>query len=292
MTLLGDQNVVSLLIYKEPESNTIKVTDQVDHALKVLKDDYKDFSYPYVYRDADYVRSSFSGLAQSLIFGAFLAFAVLFLFLNDVRSPIVVGLSIPVSLTVTFALLYFGKVKLNLMSVGGLSLAAGMLVDNAIVVMENISRHLEEKFAGKVVDHHSIETRRTVAEAANLGTREMANAIVASTLTTVAVFFPVVYVPGIAGAFFRDQALTVTFSLLISIATALLLQPMLSARVLRFGTGGPRGMFKVFDRGYQAFYRAYHHALVAALRRPKTMIVCLVVGLAAAGVVGSMPSGR
>jgi hydrophobic/amphiphilic exporter-1 (mainly G- bacteria), HAE1 family len=288
MTLLGDQNVVSLLIYKEPESNTIKVTDQVDRSLKVLKDDYKDFSYTYVYRDADYVRSSFSGLAQSLIFGAFLAFAVLFLFLNDVRSPIVVGLSIPVALTVTFALLYFGKVKLNLMSVGGLSLAAGMLVDNAIVVMENISRHLDAKFAGKVVDRDSIETRRTVAEAANVGTREMANAIVASTLTTVAVFFPVVYVPGIAGAFFRDQALTVTFSLLISIATALLLQPMLSARVLRFGTGGPRGIFRVFDRGYQAFYRVYHHALVASLRRPKTMIVCLVVGLAAAGVVGSM----
>jgi HAE1 family hydrophobic/amphiphilic exporter-1 len=114
----------------------------------------------------------------------------------------------------------------------------------------------------------------------------MANAIVASTLTTVAVFFPVVYVPGIAGAFFRDQALTVTFSLLISIATALLLQPMMSARVLKLNQRGPRGLFLLFDRMFQAFHRAYHRRLLAALRRPKLMVAGLVVGLVAAGLVG------
>ncbi len=286
-TLLGEDPVVSLLVYKEPEANTVRVTSEMDRALKVLEDDYHDFSYTYVYRDADYVRSSFRGLAQSLILGAFLAFAVLFIFLSDVRSPVVVGLSIPVALTVTFAFLYFAKVKLNLMSVGGLSLAAGMLVDNAIVVMENINRHLTEKLGGRPVDFSSMETRRAVATAADAGTREMANAIIASTLTTVAVFFPVVYVPGIAGAFFRDQALTVTFSLLISIATALLLQPMLSARVLKLRVTAPRGIFRLFDRGYQAFYRVYHGALVRALRRPKTMVAALVVGLVVAAVVGT-----
>ncbi|HEX5132111.1 MAG TPA: efflux RND transporter permease subunit [Candidatus Krumholzibacteria bacterium] len=286
VTLLGDETVVSLLVYKEPDANTIKVTDEVDRALAVLKADYADFDYTYVYRDADYVRSSFAGLAQSLLFGAVLAFGVLFLFLNDMRSPIVVGLSIPVALTVTFALLYFGKVKLNLMSLGGLSLAAGMLVDNAIVVMENISRHLDRQFAGKDVDTGSIETRRLVAGAAEAGAREMSNAIVASTLTTVAVFFPVVYVPGIAGAFFRDQALTVTFSLLISIATALLLQPMMSARVLKLNLRGPRGLFKVFDRAFNTFHDGYHGLLLRALAHPRSMVVFLVLGLAAAAVVG------
>ncbi len=286
-TLLGDVRVVSLLIYKEPEANTIRVTDEVDKALGVLTKDYADFAYTYVYRDADYVRSSFSGLVQSLLLGSFLAFAVLFLFLKDIRSPIVVGLSIPVALMVTFALLYFGKVKLNLMSLGGLSLAAGMLVDNGIVVMENINRHLQEKFGDRRnVDFDSIETRRVVAAAAESGTREMGNAIVASTLTTVAVFFPVVYVPGIAGAFFRDQALTVTFSLLISIATALLLQPMMSARALKFSVAGPRGAFRLFDSWFTSFYNRYHQLLLRALRRPRSMVVALVIGLLAAGFVG------
>ncbi|HEU4364192.1 MAG TPA: efflux RND transporter permease subunit [Candidatus Krumholzibacteria bacterium] len=285
-TLLGDETVVSLLVYKEPEANTIRVTDEVDRALGVLGDDYEDFAYTWVYRDADYVRSSFTGLVQSLLLGAALAFGVLFFFLNNVRAPIVVGLSIPVALTVTFALLYFGKVKLNLMSLGGLSLAAGMLVDNAIVVMENINRHLDASFRGKAVDTGSIETRRAVANAAATGTREMGNAIVASTLTTVAVFFPVVYVPGIAGAFFRDQALTVTFSLLISIATALLLQPMMSARVLRLNLSGPKGLFRVFDRMFQRLADGYHVLLVAALHKPKFMLAALAVGLVAVGVVG------
>jgi HAE1 family hydrophobic/amphiphilic exporter-1 len=286
-TLLGDEPVVSLLIYKEPEANTIRVSSEVDGALKVLADDYQDFAYSFVYRDAEYVRSSFTGLVQSLLLGAVLAFGVLFFFLNNVRAPIVVGLSIPVALTVTFALLYFGKVKLNLMSLGGLSLAAGMLVDNAIVVMENINRHLETRFKGINADTGSIETRRAVADCASAGAREMANAIVASTLTTIAVFFPVVYVPGIAGAFFRDQALTVTFSLLISIATALLLQPMLSARVLRLNQSGPRGPFRLFDRMFRTVYGFYHARLETALRRPWLMVGLLVAGLALAGVLGS-----
>ncbi|MDH4037705.1 MAG: efflux RND transporter permease subunit [Candidatus Krumholzibacteria bacterium] len=286
-TLLGDEPVVSLLIYKEPEANTIRVTSEVDRALGVLDDDYEDFAYTFVYRDADYVRSSFTGLVQSLLLGAVLAFGVLFFFLNNIRAPIVVGLSIPVALTVTFALLYFGKVKLNLMSLGGLSLAAGMLVDNAIVVMENINRHLETRFKARPPDPASIETRRAVADCASTGAREMANAIVASTLTTIAVFFPVVYVPGIAGAFFRDQALTVTFALIISIATALLLQPMLSARVLKLNLSGPRGPFRLFDRMFQSMYGVYHARLEAALRRPRLMVLLLVVGLAIAGVAGS-----
>ncbi|HEU4928927.1 MAG TPA: efflux RND transporter permease subunit, partial [Candidatus Krumholzibacteria bacterium] len=116
LTLLGGKPVVSFLIYKEPEANTIQVTDEVDRALEVLGEDYGDFDYQYVYRDADYVRDSFTSLAWSLVVGAVLAFLVLFLFLNDVRSPFVVGLAIPVSLLITFVFLYLGKVKLNLMS--------------------------------------------------------------------------------------------------------------------------------------------------------------------------------
>lgn len=287
-TLLGAEPVVSLLIYKEPEANTILVSRGVDRSLTVLSEDYPDFKYKFVYRDAEYVRASFLGLVQSLLIGACLAFLVLFFFLRDFRSPIVVGISIPVSILVTFCLLYFGKVKLNLMSLGGLSLAAGMLVDNAIVVLENINRHLSETFGNGLRDGENtdIARRRILASAAEKGTGEVARAVFAATLTTVAVFFPVVYVPGIAGAFFRDQALAVTFSLLVSIATALLLQPMLSARVLKHQTGDPTGLFKIFHTLFERIYESYHRALLRALRKPGLLLLLLLFCLMAASTLG------
>lgn len=288
LTLLGEKPVVSFLIYKEPEANTIQVTDEVDRALGVLSEDYGDFQYQYVYRDADYVRASFSSLAWSLVIGAALAFLVLFLFLNDLRSPLVVGVAIPVSLLITFVFLYLGKVKLNLMSLGGLSFAAGLLVDNAIIVIENINRHVEEKLGHKKdYDPNDIETRRVIAKAAEVGTREMGNAVVACTLTTVAVFLPVVYVPGIAGAFFRDQALTVTIALTVSIFAAMLLQPMLASRFLKPQRGQKRGLFRWTDEAFQAFYRVYHRVLDRALHHPKPMMIALVVGLLICGFLGT-----
>ncbi|MGD8414073.1 MAG: efflux RND transporter permease subunit, partial [Candidatus Latescibacterota bacterium] len=213
--------------------------------------------------------------------------------LRDMRSPIVVGLSIPVSIVTTFTLLYFGKVKLNLMSLGGLSLAAGMLVDNAIVVLENINRLIGERFGWKGGEKPATpvprghEAKRAVAECSEIGTREVARPVLAATLTTIAVFFPVVYVPGIAGAFFRDQALTVTFSLMVSVTVALLLQPMLSARVLKAYDRPPRGLFKLFGAAFDRFHAGYHRMLVRSLRRPRLMLSGLAVGLIAAGLLGS-----
>jgi HAE1 family hydrophobic/amphiphilic exporter-1 len=294
VTLLNGSPVVSLLVYKEPEANTIHVSDEADVALGVLKEDYGEFDYSYVYRDAEYVKASFSGLLQSLIFGAGLAFLVLFFFLRDMRSPVVVGLSIPVSIVTTFTLLYFGKVKLNLMSLGGLSLAAGMLVDNAIVVLENINRHIGEKLGKKdktgEVEQNPAEftspQKKSVAGCAEIGTKEVARPVLAATLTTIAVFFPVVYVPGIAGAFFRDQALTVTFSLMVSVTVALLLQPMLSARVLKARKGPAGGLFRVFALLFDRFHGFYHGVLVRALGRPRVLLVGLAVALIAAVGLG------
>ena len=286
VTLLGGEQVVSVLLYKEPDANTLQVASEVDRALAVLEGSYRDFAYRFVTRDADFVRASFLGLAQSLLLGAGLAFLVLFLFLSDFRSPLVVGFSIPVSILITFALLYFGNVKLNLMSLGGLSLAAGMLVDNAIVVLENIRRHLDESKDPGDIDadgRPGLGRRRQVAAAAEIGGREMARPVIAATLTTIAVFFPVVYVPGIAGAFFRDQALTVTFSLMVSIGSALLLQPTLSAKILAARRSEPRGLFRLCQTGLDRFHDAYHALLERFLRRPATMLILLIVALAASG---------
>ncbi len=281
-TQLADQEVVSLHLYKEVGANTITATSEVDHILGVLEGQYPDFQYSFVYRDADFVAESFRGLRDSLLFGAVLAFLVLFFFLQDLRSPIVVGLAIPVSVFTTFAFLYFTKVNLNLMSLGGLSLAAGMLVDNSIVVLENINRHLRGAGANPGPSRDRLGVDTVCANAAG----EVASPVVAATLTTVAVFFPVIYVPGIAGEFFRDQALTVTCSLLVSIFAALLLQPMLSARILAAGPREPRGLGKLSAAMFTGLAAVYHRALERVLARKAPFLVGLVLALAIAAWAG------
>ncbi|MCK4302766.1 MAG: efflux RND transporter permease subunit [Candidatus Eisenbacteria sp.] len=298
-TLLGDSEVVSLHLYKEVGANTISATRDVDHILGIVTDEYPDFEYSFVYRDADFVEESFRGLRSSLLYGALLAFLVLFFFLQDWRSPIVVGLAIPVSVFATFAFLNFASVSLNLMSLGGLSLAAGMLVDNAIVVLENINRHLRDRHSRTTGSAASQTSPPAISRGSDPGgeddsvsaiavraTQEVASPVIAATLTTVAVFFPVIYVPGIAGEFFRDQALTVTISLLISIFTALLLQPMLSARILGAGAHRPRGIFKLSDVFFRGMAGRYHRALEWVLGHKGRFLVALVVVMVAAGWTG------
>jgi hydrophobic/amphiphilic exporter-1 (mainly G- bacteria), HAE1 family len=270
-TLLGEDEVVSMLLYKEVGANTIDVSDDVNIILDVVKGQYADFGYKFVYRDADYVQESFRGLTDSLLWGACLAFLVLFFFLRDWRSPFVVSLSIPISITATFAFMHLFDVNINLMSLGGLSLAAGMLVDNAIVVLENIKRHLADKAEDE-----------SIAIVCARASREVASPVIAATLTTVAVFFPVIYVPGIAGEFFRDQALTVTISLLLSVGTALLLQPTLSARFLRAGQETPRGVFKLSDLLFSRLYAIYHRALVRVMVHKGMFLAVLLLTMVGA----------
>jgi len=276
-TMIGGEEVVSLHLYKEVGENTIETTAEVDKILDILGDQYPDLDYSFIYRDADFVKESFQGLNDSLKYGAILAFLVLFFFLMDWRSPIVVGLAIPVSILTTFAFLYFADVGLNLMSLGGLSLAAGMLVDNSIVVLENINRHLKSRRG----------SGETVSEVCAQAASEVASPVIAATLTTVAVFFPVIYVPGIAGEFFRDQALTVTISLLVSIFAALLLQPMLSARLLKSGGREPGLLFRPFDTAFRFLMDRYHALLEKAMGHKTAFLVLLVIALAGAGFLGS-----
>jgi hydrophobic/amphiphilic exporter-1 (mainly G- bacteria), HAE1 family len=290
-TLLSENEVVSLHLYKEVGANTIEATEEVDHILGIVLDEYPDFQYSFVYRDADFVAESFQGLRDSLLYGAILAFLVLLFFLQDFRSPLVVGLAIPVSIFATFAFLGFAKVNLNLMSLGGLSLAAGMLVDNSIVVLENINRHLQAA-AGTVKQKFgsgaqgATERADLVASISAKATQEVASPVIAATLTTVAVFFPVIYVPGIAGEFFRDQALTVTIALLISILTALLLQPMLSARILAVKKSEPRGLFKLSDAMFKKLYSRYHKDLKWVMGHKALFLIVLAIAMIGSAFVG------
>ncbi len=165
---------------------------------------------------ARFIEASIKEVKSSAWQGGLIALVVIFLFLADVRSTLIIGLAIPISVVATFVPMFMGGVTLNIMSLGGLALGIGMLVDNSIVVLESIARCREEG--------------DSVLQAANRGTKEVAAPVIASTLTTISVFAPMAFVEGIGGQIFRDLALTVTFSLIASLSVALLLNPMIASR--------------------------------------------------------------
>ncbi len=168
-----------------------------------------------IYDQSTFISQAIGQVRSAALLGGLLAVLVLYAFLRDARATFIIGLAIPVSVIGTFVLMYASDITLNIMSLGGIALAVGLLVDNSIVVLENIVRKKEQGL--------------DVLNAARRGTSEVATAVIAATLTTVAVFFPMVFVSGIAGQLFRDQALTVTFALLFSLLVALTLIPMLAA---------------------------------------------------------------
>ncbi|MFQ5952784.1 MAG: efflux RND transporter permease subunit, partial [Candidatus Omnitrophota bacterium] len=213
----GDENV-SVSIQKQAQTNTIQVVDRIRRAFgrldKMLPENIR---LEVIYDQSVFIRDAINGVRDAALQGGFLAFLVLFVFLRNVKASLIVTLSIPISVMVVFTLMYFGGLSINMMSLGGLALGVGMLVDNAIVVIENIFRHRE---MGK-----------TAVKAATEGSTEVSNAIVASTLTTIAVFLPMIFVVGMAGQLFKELAFTVTFSLFGSLWVALTLIPLLSCKL-------------------------------------------------------------
>ncbi|MBC8067070.1 MAG: efflux RND transporter permease subunit, partial [Deltaproteobacteria bacterium] len=220
ITRVDGAEAVEVEVYKEADANIVEMAELVRTRLdeKVrprLEADY-GASIGLSADRSRFIQSSIDEVRDTAVVGGGLAVLILFLFLRDVRSTIIVGISIPVSVLVTFAPLNLFGISLNIMSLGGLALGVGMLVDNSIVVLESIDRCRQE--GDELV-------RATVR-----GTAEVGGAVVASTLTTVAVFFPMVFVEGIAGQMFGDLGMAVVFSLLASLAVALFLIPMLASR--------------------------------------------------------------
>lgn len=210
---------VSLEVQKQSGANTVQVARVVKAALAELEQELPGGVRAYTLSDqSSFILNSISGLAASAVQGGVLAISILYLFLRNFRATLAVGLAIPISVVVTFGFLFFGGVTLNILSLGGLALGVGMLVDNAIVVLENIFRHHQ---AGKRPKEAAVE-----------GTGEVALAVVAATLTTVAVFLPVVFITGLAQQYFRELALSVTFSLLASLMVSLTLVPLMASRLL------------------------------------------------------------
>ncbi|MFZ4454490.1 efflux RND transporter permease subunit [Salibacterium aidingense] len=220
ITRANQEPAMQLSAMKASDANTAQVSadfnKEIDNLLE--EEEYSDLNAISLYDEGEYIQDSINSVSMALILGGVFAMVVLFFFLRNLKTPLIIGVAIPFSVIVTFGFLYFTDVSLNLMTLGGLALGIGMLVDNAIVVIENIYRHLS---MGK-----------NQREAASEGTKEVGGAITASTLTTVSVFLPIVFISGIVGNIFTEFALAVSFSLLASLLVALTVVPMMASRVL------------------------------------------------------------
>ncbi|HSM30583.1 MAG TPA: efflux RND transporter permease subunit [Woeseiaceae bacterium] len=235
ITRVKGRESVELAIYKEGDANTVQVANRLEERLGRVRESLpEDMELVKIYDQSRFISSAVDNVKNAALVGGLFAIIVLYGFLRDARSTAIVGIAIPISVIGTFLLMYTNNVSLNIMSLGGIALAVGMLVDNSIVVLENIVRKREQG--------------EGIAESATNGTSEVASAVVAATLTTIAVFFPMVFISGIAGQLFRDQALTVTFALIFSLIVALTVIPMLSSlgagsRYVDENENGPPGRF-------------------------------------------------
>ena len=213
---VNGQEAVELAVYKEGDANTVQIANRLKNRLETITEDMPDdLDLITVFDQSKFISQAINDVKVAAIAGGIIAMLILYFFLGNARATFIIGIAIPVSVVGTFLMMYTSDITLNIMSLGGIALAIGMLVDNSIVVLENIVRKREQGY--------------NLLESARAGTHEVAAAVTAATLTTIAVFFPMVFVTGIAGQLFRDQALTVTFALVFSLIVALTLIPMLAA---------------------------------------------------------------
>ena len=215
----NDKPAVMLVIQKQSDANTVSVVREMKRRMPAIMNELPTgVELETIYDQSLFINRSMSNLGNTAVQAVLLTFLVLLFFLRNIRSSIIVAISIPVSMIVTFAVMDQAGLTLNIISMAGLALAVGLLVDNSIVVLESIYRHREQ---GK-----------DPVGAADVGTHEVAMAITASTLTTVSVFVPVLFVPGLAGELFNDMVVTICFSLGVSLVVALTLVPLLASRFL------------------------------------------------------------
>ena len=214
---INGKRSIGLSVYKEMRFNTVKVVDGVIRRLAVIEQALPGYRFQVITNQGTFIKNAIGEVKSSAVLGIILAVVILFVFLRRLGTTLIVSLAIPISIVATFNLMFFNHLTLNIMTLGGLALGAGMLVDNAIVVIESIFRNQEKGM--------------TIREAAIAGTSEVAGAVIASTLTTIVVFLPIVYLHGASGELFKDQAWTVTFSLVSSLFVAILVIPMLYDRI-------------------------------------------------------------
>ncbi|MBB4090639.1 efflux RND transporter permease subunit [Salinibacter ruber] len=266
--------VLRLDIQKRSGANTVSVANRVREEVKRVNQTRSDLNLTVVSDQSDFIRKSINNVQSSAIWGSLLAILVLYLFLRNGSTTFIIALSIPISIIATFALLFFNDLTLNQMTFGGLALGVGLIVDNAIVVLENIIRQREEN-------------GRSLREAASMGTREVAGAILASTITTSVIFLPLVFARTTTASLFQSLALVVVFALACSLLVALTLVPMMASRFLTVDAGEGDAAEDTskswFQRAFASLENQYSDAIRAALQRR-----WLVFGATGALLVGAL----
>lgn len=254
---------VRMMVYKQSGKNTVNIAEGVLKEIERLRQDYPQIQFITIRDSSKFIKRAISNVASAATYGGILAIGVLLFFLTSVRSTLVIALSIPISIIATFALIYFGGFTLNVMTLGGLALGVGMMVDNSIVVLENIFRLKE--------------TGTPTYQASVNGAKEVTSAIIASTLTTLIVFLPMVFVRGASGVMFKQLAYVVSFALACSLFVALTIVPMLSHMILKGTKANPsvegqkskisswaRNLFRKLEDSYKKLLNYFldHRALV------------------------------
>ncbi|HLV81393.1 MAG TPA: efflux RND transporter permease subunit, partial [Chthonomonadaceae bacterium] len=262
-TRLNGQPSVGLIITKQSGANTVSTAQAVLDKIAQVKKLYPNLKFNLAYDQAEFISGSINDVKTSAIIGGLLAVLILMFFLRNIRSTLVVAMSIPTSIVSTFALLYMCGFTINTMSLGGLALATGLIVDDAVVVLENIFRHIERD-------------KKRAAEAAVTGTMEIVSAVLSSTMTIMVVFLPLLLIKGMAGQMFTQFALVVIFSLAVSLLDATTVVPMLASRLIRGEAHAENvedhehnlleRLFATFGRWLNALDNSYRHGLGWALR--------------------------
>jgi hydrophobic/amphiphilic exporter-1 (mainly G- bacteria), HAE1 family len=238
---VNGERSIGISVYKEMDYNTVQAVDGLKERLSQIEKALPGYEFNIISNQATFINNSIGEVKNSAVMGVILAVLVLFVFLRRVGTTLIVSLSIPISIVATFNMMYFGGLTLNIMTLGGLALGAGMLVDNAIVVIESIFRNQERGLS--------------VREAILCGTSEVAGAVTASTLTTIVVFLPIVYLHGATGELFKDEAWTVTFSLLSSLFVAILVIPTLYDKIFGKKKQSNNDAKSLQIKGYGAFLK-------------------------------------
>lgn len=270
-TKVNGQNAITLSIQKQTDINTNDVSDNIIAELEKIKEEYPGTEIVMILDQAEYIDLMVGNVSMNGLMGGLLAILILFIFLKDIRPTVVIGVAIPISIIVAFSAIYFAGITLNIVSMGGLALGIGMLVDNAVVVLENIYRLRREGMKR--------------VEAAVEGARQVSGAIVASTLTTVAVFMPVVFVDGFTAGMFKELALTVSITLLASLLVALTLVPMLSSKLIKKPDASKH------HKAMDATRNGYTKILTLALKHKIVVIlIAIIVSVSSVALLGTVGS--
>ncbi len=251
---IDERPTIRFGIRKQTGANTVAVSREIHREVERINRLRSDLELRVITDQSEFIQSSIDNVRNAALWGGILAIIVLFAFLRNGSATMIIGISIPISIIATFALLYFGGLTLNQMSFGGLALGVGLIVDNSIVVLENIVRQRQN---GKNRKQSSL-----------IGTRQVAGAIIASTLTTSVIFLPVLFMQTITGLLFKELALVVVFALMCSLLVALTLVPMMGSKFLTVQPIDPDPAKRTrWQRFFERLENAYAHLLERALRR-------------------------